>query len=349
LDLFSASDPYVRFAAAVAFGAAVLTVLLVLQIIVLRELRAARERRRQLFLQRWRPLVYDAMAGGTVSWPRVARRDAETLLWFWNQLQETVRGDAKTALTHVAAQIGLDELALRRLRGRSIARRLLAIVTLGNMRDPKYWHLVVPLAQDAHAPVSLAAAQALIRINGQRAVRDLMPLFAQRADWPVTRALALLEQVEPAVVTKAIEKALPKADDAASLRLIEFVAAGDSVALQSVMVQRLGHSRDPQMWANVLRHVNDPAHLGLVRQACVHPVWFVRVQAANALGRMGGPDDVARLLRLLGDEQWWVRYRTAEALLKLPFLKKDELYARVREAGPAALAVLEHVAAREAA
>lgn len=332
-----------------ALGAGILTVLLILQIIVLRELRAAREKRRQQFLQRWRPLVYDAMGGGATDWPPIARRDTETFLWFWNQLQETVGGEAKVALTHVAAQIGVDRMALRRLGSRSVSRRLLAIVTLGNMRDPKYWHLVVPLAQDPHAPVSLAAAQAAIRINGQRAVRELMPLFAQRADWPVTRALALLEQVDAAVVTGAIGKTLPRADDAASLRLIGFVGAADAVALQPVMVQRLRHSRDPQMWADVLRHVHDPAHLGLVRQSCAHKIWFVRVQAANALGRMGGPEDVALLLHMLGDDQWWVRYRAAEALLKLPFLKKDELYARVREAGTAALAVLEQVAAREAA
>jgi len=349
LDFFSASDPYVRFAAMVAAGAGLLTVLLVLQIVALRERRALLERRRRRFLEQWRPLVYDAMAGSPVTWPKIPRRDGETFLWFWNQLQETVRGEAKERLVRAAAELGVDRLALQRLKGRSIARRLLAIVTLGNLRDPKYWHLVVPLAQDAHAPISLAAAQALIRINGQRAVRDLMPLFAQRADWPVTRALALLEQVDPAVVTRAVERALPRSDDAAALRLVEFVAAADAVALQPAMVQRLRHSRDPQLWANVLRHLNDPGHLGVVRQCCEHEVWFVRVQAANALGRMGGPEDVARLVRLLADPQWWVRYRAAEALLKLPFLTPDELHARVAQAGPEALAMLDKVAAREAA
>jgi hypothetical protein len=349
LDFFTVSDPYVRFAAAVAAGAGVLTVLLVLQIIGLRERRALLERRRQRFLALWRPLIYDAMAGATVTWPAIARRDGETFLWFWNQLQETVRGEAKERLTHAATALGVDRLALRRLKSRSIARRLLAIVTLGNLRDAKYWDVVVPLAQNPHPPISLAAAQALIRINGQRAVRDLMPLFAARVDWPVTRALALLEQVDPDVVTRAIEKALPRADDAAALRLVEFVAAADAVALQPALVMRARPSRDPQMWANVLRHLNDPGHLDVVRECSEHPVWFVRVQAAHALGRMGGPEDVARLIGLLADPQWWVRYRAGEALLKLPFLARDELHARVAAAGTEALAMLAKVAAREAA
>jgi len=217
------------------------------------------------------------------------------------------------------------------------------------MQDPKYWPLVLPLTQDAHPPVSLAAAQALIRINGQRAVRELMLLFAQRSDLPVTRTLALLEQVDTAMVTKAIERALPRADDVAALRLIEFVSAGNAVALQAAMVHRLHRSRDPQIWASVLRRLSDPHHLSIVRRSCDHKVWFVRVQAANALGRMGAAEDVARLLRLLGDEQWWVRYRAAEALLKLPFLSRDALNARAAEVGPEALVMLDKVAARDAA
>jgi hypothetical protein len=44
-----------------------------------------------------------------------------------------------------------------------------------------------------------------------------------------------------------------------------------------------------------------------------------------------------------------VRYRAAEALLKLPFLTREALHARVAQAGPEAVALLDKVAAREAA
>jgi HEAT repeat protein len=349
LDFFSASDPFIRFAAWVAAGAAFITAALVVQIVLLRELRELGEQRRQRFLQRWRPLAYQAMSGEAVRWPSLARRDAETFLWFWNQLHGTVRGDAKPALSEAGAQLGLAALALRRVASRRISRRLLGIVTLGNLQDPEHWWTLIRLTDDPHPPVSLAAAQALIRIDGKRAVTQLMPLFARRADWPVTRALWLLEQVDTAVVTQAIARAMPKSDDAAALRLVEFVAAADPVALQMAMIQRLRHSHDPQLYANVLRHVNDPDHFGLVRHCCTHKVWFVRVQAANALARAGAPEDVDRLIAMLTDPEWWVRYRAAEALLKLPFLKRDQLEERVRRAGPAAQEMLDRVAAKEAA
>ena len=349
MDFFSASDPFILFAAWVAAGAGGITFVLIVQIVLLRELREFGEQRRQRFLQRWRPLVYEAMSGGAVQWPALRRRDSETFLWFWNQLHETVRGEAKPALSKAGMELGLAPLALRRIASRRVSRRLLGIVTLGNLHATEHWYTLVQLTQDSHAPVSLAAAQALIRIDGRRAVRELMPLFARRADWPVTRALWLLEQVDPVYVTPAIARALPASDDASALRLVEFVTAADPVALQLPMVQRLRHTHDPQLLANVLRHLNDPDHIGIIRHSCGHKVWFVRVQAANALGRVGAPEDVVRLIQLLTDTEWWVRYRAAEALLKLPFLKRDELEARVHEAGAAAQEMFDRVAAKEAA
>jgi HEAT repeat protein len=58
-----------------------------------------------------------------------------------------------------------------------------------------------------------------------------------------------------------------------------------------------------------------------------HPDWQVRVLAAKALGRIGDRSDVDRLVALLADREWWVRYRAAEALLELPALTRADLEA----------------------
>ena len=44
------------------------------------------------------------------------------------------------------------------------------------------------------------------------------------------------------------------------------------------------------------------------------PVWFVRVHAARALGRLGHPGLAAKVVALLGDEHWWVRTAAKDAL-----------------------------------
>jgi hypothetical protein len=349
LEFFSASDPFIRFASSVAAAAVGITVVLIVYICVLRGLRILEERRRQRFLDRWRPLVYEAMTGGAVSWPALARGEQETFLWFWNQLHETVRGDAKLALSRCGGEIGLDAMALKFLRSGRVARRLLGIVTLGNLGMAKFWDSLLPIVDDPHVPVSLAAVQALMRIDADRATPELMPRFAKREDWPATRVHSMLIDVDHMTVTTAIDAVLPGSDDAAAMRLIEFAAAGDAIALQPAMVNRLKRSQTPPLWANVLRHLHDPDHLEIVRESCEHPVWFVRVQAVNALGRMCGTGDVDRLIALLVDPEWWVRFRAAEALLKLPFLKRDELERRAAAHSPAALELVLRVAAKEAA
>jgi HEAT repeat protein len=49
------------------------------------------------------------------------------------------------------------------------------------------------------------------------------------------------------------------------------------------------------------------------------------MQAAVLLGRIGRPADAGRLEKLLTDREWWVRYRAAQSLLRLPTLRREDL------------------------
>jgi HEAT repeat protein len=60
-----------------------------------------------------------------------------------------------------------------------------------------------------------------------------------------------------------------------------------------------------------------------------HPDWRVRVQVARALGRTGDLMHRPILLGLLTDGQWWVRYRSAQALLQIPGMRYDQLHEKV--------------------
>ncbi|MNN03056.1 HEAT repeat protein [compost metagenome] len=53
--------------------------------------------------------------------------------------------------------------------------------------------------------------------------------------------------------------------------------------------------------------------------------WHVRMHAAAALGRIGEAGDSPRLEPLLADSVWWVRYRTAQALLALSGMGVDAM------------------------
>jgi HEAT repeat protein len=92
-----------------------------------------------------------------------------------------------------------------------------------------------------------------------------------------------------------------------------------------------------------------PQLLDAVRAMIVHPRWHLRMEAAKALGRIGLPDDLPRLEGLLGDAQWWVRYRAAQSIVRLPFLSRTELERlRARQTDRYARDILAHVLAERA-
>ena len=53
--------------------------------------------------------------------------------------------------------------------------------------------------------------------------------------------------------------------------------------------------------------------------------WEIRVNAANAIGRTGTEQDEKLLIGALQDKEWWVRYRSAQALASLTSVNMEKL------------------------
>ncbi|HEX8413037.1 MAG TPA: HEAT repeat domain-containing protein, partial [Sphingomicrobium sp.] len=65
------------------------------------------------------------------------------------------------------------------------------------------------------------------------------------------------------------------------------------------------------------RKLGHPSMAPAVLAALGDPEWIVRVQAAAAAGTMRLALARPRLMELLNDAQWWVRYRANEALVAI--------------------------------
>jgi hypothetical protein len=71
--------------------------------------------------------------------------------------------------------------------------------------------------------------------------------------------------------------------------------------------------------------VRSPDDLDLVRMRVGDASWSVQVQVASILGRLGGKEDIPRLVSLISAKDWWVRYRAAKSLVQLPFVSNLQL------------------------
>jgi HEAT repeat protein len=318
-------DAELRIALWVGVGAFLFTLLLLLQIALLRQLAARRQRQRQVFARCWRPLLNLAALGETITPPRLTRRHRIDFLLLWNEIRESVRGEAEPGLSRLAKAVGADRSARELLAKGNAGERLLALLTLGRLGDPADIDRVAAAARSSDTYVSMAAAQALVLIDPTRAVHDLLPLVARRTDWQPARIVALLGNVNAEILSPVLVKLLRRVPSPALPRLLPLLTAVHSETAEAVLGKVFARARTPELLIAALKLARTPGTLAAVHHCLGHKDWQVRAQAAAALGRVGSWRDMERLVPLLQDREWWVRYRAAQAVMCLPGVSANDL------------------------
>lgn len=303
--------------------------LLLLSILLLRHVRRNKDRRRHAVTETWRPLLAQCIVEVPDRLPPLTTWDHLILLYLWNHCYESIRGDARANLKELARRTGSDQFAKELLHTRLLRRRLLAIVTLGHLQERSIWNELAAMLQADNAFLSLVAAKALLHIDAKAAVPLIIPVISQRKDWSPLKVVAIFEPAGADIAAEAIAEAACLASPEIGARLIRHLAATQSQhALPPLrdMLQK-GTPPDDLLAACLFLfgECSDPRDIVTIRTHLSHPTWYVRLQAASALGKVGVEEDEARLIALLDDAHWWVRYRTAEALSNLPWMTTERL------------------------
>lgn len=325
MDFAASSDPVLRFAFWSGVVAVGLTLLLVFQLVLMRVLLNYRERRKKRFLAIWRPLIVQSISGGIHRYPPVHRADIAILLNLWSHFQESLRGDAKKHLGRMARDSSIDKMALNMLGHRGLTHQLLAMMTLGSLREQSAWPALLGKLGHDNPVISLAAARSLMQVDAAAAVEVMMPKLLLREDWSSARVASIFQEAGADVISVPLARLIRHAPQEKLPRLIPFLVLAYAGVSSAVVQEFLAATADPQVIVACLRVMSDARDLPLARQYLQHPDWPVRVQAAAALGRMGAEEDVGELVRLLADPQWWVRYRAAQALSHMPFVTTAQL------------------------
>lgn len=320
------SDLYLLIAFWTGVGALLLTLLIALQIVYLRVAARCLKRREQALTARWRPALNAAIVGVSErALPDLRAAERILFLKLWVHLHQSVRGEASAGLNEVARRLGCDVHARQLLRRGNRAERLLAILALGHMRDSAAWDDLLAVVRGRDGAASVHALSALVQVDAARAARALAPLLLRREDWAMSQLANILQDAraewEPVLAEAVARTDLERLPHA--LRLLAALRLSLPVAQ---LRELLGHPV-AEVVSCALRLAATPDVLDEVRRQLGHGDWRVRVQAARTLGQLGDRSDIGRLGRLLGDPQWWVRYRAAQALLGLPFLTAEDIAA----------------------
>jgi len=318
-------DPLLHAVFLTALAALAVSATLLVITALLRVRLMARQRSVQRMQARWRPILTSVAAGEAVDPPPIQEAERRLLLGLWNHLRESVKGDAALQLETLARELGLDATALAQLTTGTVPERLFAINTLGHLRTPAAWAPLMLLRQGEATIMSLAAVQALLRMDAERALPELLAQILDRDDWSITRLLPLLKAIDPVVLQQALLAELPGTSGAASRRLLILAEVLPTELAAPLAHQVIASTDDEEQLAAALRLLGDPRDAPLVRRFLSHPNWRIRVRAVSALEKVGGEDDLPKLITALSDREWWVRLRAARALVRLPFMDNEQL------------------------
>lgn len=343
-----------EFDAATSFAlwsiAAVLvtTVVLFVYTMGLRIATISATKRRASFLSAWRDVFAHAMlsreAAEVASLPRIYRSNRIDLLEEWNRARSIVDGGAVSNLIVLAHRTGIPGLAQSLLDKRRIRSKILAVQTLGHLQDASQLEHIRDLVSHENTALSITAAVALVDIDPDFGISIVVPLIEQRRDWPKNRVSILLRRAGSPRISEPLYRAIRSSDAVGKTYLLQFARLIEAEVLDDLVADLLRTSSNPGVLNAALKLVSGFGGVPRIAALTQHEAWYVRVQAAKVLGRVGQQEHLSLLEAMLDDREWWVRYRAAQSIAALPFLGPNQLrQLRRRQADPYSVDILQQV------
>ncbi len=318
----------VEWARLLGLSAIAMTLLLLLYILLLRGWLWLMDRRRLKLWQRWRPLCLHATCGLTTDTEPLYLADHNWLLFFrfWHHYLLNVQGEARDNLRSLGRRMGLHHIVIKILIRAPAGRQLItATVAAGWLRDIRAWEPLLRYLHDDNPVLSFAAARSLTRIEPRAALQEVIPQIAKRRDWSKHLVAGLLLEAGPVHVSAPLLDCIVNTPADQALTLVRFLRFADVGTGNTVLLRYMPVTQNPELLCACLQAAHSPRVLHLVRECLSNSHWTVRVEAANALSRLGNHEDIDNLLPLLADQQWWARYRAAQAIGELLHRDKDKL------------------------
>lgn len=324
-DYASTHTSLVQFGIWASTGVLVITIALIVYILLLRVWQINNSSRLLKFHRVWRPLLAQATFELPEHLPTLAQRDHIALLSLWNHYYKLLKGDSTDNLIHLAERVRLAQIARQQLFHPEKQRKLLAIMTLGNLRSREDWPLLNKFLHFEDTYISLVAIRACFNIHPERAAQTLLPYLITRNDYPPAQVGGLLKNLDHVIICPLLQLHMKLNLNNNSTTLLRYMQLCSCNIDKTVLKTILDRQMDDQVISTALGMINDHKSLELILPFVEHPRWHVRVHVAAALGKIAHREQLPYLLKLLQDSQWWVRYRAAQAITKLPFLNALEL------------------------
>jgi HEAT repeats len=298
----------------------------------------------------WRPILTQTALdeGPSPALPLLKRRHVPHVLDEWNALHDALRGGGSDRLNELAGRLGFRERALELIASRDVSVRILAMRTMGHLKaGGEAWSLLTQQLASRNTLVSFYAAAAMLQLDAQRAMPEVVGQLAKREKWPGEAVARLIKEAGTDIAREPLRELVLSVEPARLPLLLPWLSKIDA-ALAGEMAARIlrRETADVRILSAALVVLQDASLLSALRPLARSPDFVVRKNLATAFGRLGGLEDAATIVELMSDKVWWVRYRAAQALTMLRGMTRERLAAvRASLTDRFARDMLDHVTA----
>ncbi len=319
------SDLSIMIAYSTGYAISVVTTMILLRIVFMRIARARESKLKEHVKKKWQPLMFDAMAGFIYTPFQLSKKEFVFFLRLLINYMETVKGQAASQLACLAQLAGAEPLLHQLARQKHSRLRLLAMHAAGLLSSRNMVPYLLLILNSKDSLSSLVAARSLLQICPSPAIRILTPLFVKRQDWPIDRILSIIDESDKMLFRKPLLRLAERIPNETNelVRLVQMLSTIPTQETARLINNIISREPDDKVISACLQHISSGDYRPLAMKYLNHPRWHVRVHAVTALGRIAVPGDETSMQRLLYDKEWWVRYRTAQTLVKLPFITND--------------------------
>lgn len=202
----------------------------------------------------------------------------------------------------------------RKMRG---WRRRRALVALGRTRAPEGIHALGEALRDADTENRHAALRGLGRMASPEAAEEILSWVAESgmkvAALPLQNALINCCRERPQVLVPYLQHANGQVREMLARVMGEVATPSMDVNLLNLAEDDLPELRAAA--ARAMRSTNAYEALEVLTELAKDPVWYVRLRAVVALGKLDNAEAVPCIIEALADASRLVRVRAGEALV----------------------------------
>lgn len=326
MDLFTVFNSPGFLLWACTVGCTTLVFWLVIAMFVENAREAAKLEHRTKVRESWRVVFITLKVFGVQpsTVPVLPSADVFEMARYWIEHINTVDGEARQHLLQLGRSLNLANRLRKHLTAKNPGHQVLALCVAGWLNDTEADPTLRKVLGSSNPTLAFTAAMALLRMNATKNAADVFRR-ACHGDWGA------------GFVAKILRELRHQQTDSDVLHLLHVLGPKQGGALLQSWAQvnyeaAVRYSRavladpDKEGWllCGALKVLKNPHDIGLVRPFLEHNLWSVRVQAINAITRLGLRQDVEKLVALQGAENWWLQERALDAFQDHPQISADD-------------------------